>query len=114
NASTYTWKVNDAIKSSSTNFSYLFPTPGVYTVTLIAADDLCSDSISYSVSAYDSNGVIPADQCTQTTFQKDYYGGSKDIWDLRTTSDGGYIMGGTYWVPFVDGYGGAFAAKMNK
>lgn len=113
NASAYTWKINGVVKSTATNFSYLFSLPGVYTVTLTAGDVLCSDSISSRISVYDSSGHIPPDQCMQTTFQKNYMDNSKDIWDLRPVKDGGYIMGGQYSVPFVDGYGGPFAAKIN-
>jgi gliding motility-associated-like protein len=112
-ASSYTWKVNGVMQATSPNFSYTFTPAGVYTVTQVASG-ICTDSISVHLSVYDSAGNIPADICKPVTFQKMIVTNNQVIWGMNVTRDSGYVLCGTYAVPFVDGAGGAYVLKLNR
>jgi gliding motility-associated-like protein len=114
NASSYIWEINGVNKSTTTDLSFLFSSPGIYTITLIASDGTCKDSITNKLSVYDSTGSIPHDLCLQTSFQKLYKLNNISIYDLRPTKDSGYIMGGGYNIPGVNVYGGSYAAKISR
>lgn len=114
NASSYTWEINDVNESTTNDLSFLFSSPGIYAITLIASDGTCQDSFTNKLSVYDSTGSIPHDLCLQTSFQKLYKLNSIYGFDLRPTRDSGFIIGGAYNIPGVNIYGGSYAAKLSK
>ena len=48
-ANNYQWKVNNVTQSTDSNFIYAFPTAGTYTISLIAANDSCSDMTTKTI-----------------------------------------------------------------
>jgi len=112
-ATSYTWKVNGVSSGAFPGFSYSFPQAGIYTVTELARG-VCTDSAVATISVYDSLGHIPQDICKPVTFQKMITTNNQLIWGMELTRDSGYVLCGEYAIPFEDGYGGAYLAKLNK
>jgi gliding motility-associated-like protein len=86
-ATTYNWFVNGTLQGTGINFFYAFTNPGNYSVKLRATNGTCADSIA--------GAVVIIDTCIRQTFQKIYGGAGDDVaYDVRSTTDGGYIMAG--------------------
>lgn len=86
-AATYNWFVNGLLQGTGTNFSYAFTSAGNYSIKLRATSGTCADSIAGT--------VVIIDTCITQTFQKIYGGAGDDVaYDVRSTTDGGYVMAG--------------------
>jgi gliding motility-associated-like protein len=86
-ATTYAWYVDDVLRGTGLNFSYAFTGAGNYVIKMRASNGVCSDSIAGT--------VVVNDTCIRQTFQKVYGGPGDDVaYDVRSTTDGGYIMAG--------------------
>lgn len=86
-ASSYNWFVNGVQQGTGTNFSYAFTSAGNYVIKLRATNGTCADSLAGT--------VVITDTCITQTFQKIYGGAGDDVaYDVRSTTDGGYIMAG--------------------
>lgn len=86
-ATAFNWFVNGILQGTGTNFSYAFTSPGNYSIKLRATNGTCADSIA--------GAVVIIDTCITQTFQKIYGGAGDDVaYDVRSTTDGGYIMAG--------------------
>jgi gliding motility-associated-like protein len=86
-ATAYNWFVNGVLQGTGVNFSYAFTAAGNYSIKLRATNGTCADSVAGS--------VVIIDTCITQTFQKIYGGAGDDVaYDVRSTTDGGYIMAG--------------------
>ncbi len=104
NATSYTWKENGAVISSSQNLTKTFNTVGSYTIMLIASNGTTTDTASQviTVNPSPSQAVMPtgpSSVCTNSTSVSNYLtSGSTSalnyIWTL-TPSTAGTISGNT-------------------
>lgn len=86
-ATSYSWYVNGVLQGTGVDFSYAFTAAGNYAIKLRASNGACTDSIGGT--------VVITDTCVRQTFQKTYGGSGDDVaYDIRSTTDGGYIMAG--------------------
>lgn len=88
-ATSYSWLLNGVAQSTALNFSQVFTSPGNYAIKLIAANGLCSDSLTRTV-------VVTGACVPQLTFQTTYGTTGAGFYgtDIRPTPDGGYIIAG--------------------
>ncbi|MGB8192350.1 MAG: M43 family zinc metalloprotease, partial [Chitinophagaceae bacterium] len=105
-ATSYSWFVNGSLQGTGTNFSYAFTNGGNYVVMLKATNGVCRDSIGGT--------VVITDTCVRQTFQKTYGGAGDDVaYDVRSTTDGGYIMAGKT-TSFGSGNYDGYVVKMDN
>ena len=53
-ATSYSWLLPPAVPSNDTDFSFTPSSPGVYTITLIASNGLCADTVETTITIYDN------------------------------------------------------------
>jgi hypothetical protein len=49
NATTWSWDFGDGFGFAGRNFQYAYQTPGVYTVSLVVSDGVCTDTLQWTV-----------------------------------------------------------------
>ncbi len=69
NATAYEWRINGVAQSNGINFSFSFPSVGVYEVCLVAGNGLCQ--AEYCLPVFVSEEPPPPSEC-DTTFLKNY------------------------------------------
>jgi gliding motility-associated-like protein len=77
NSNIYQWLIDGAYYSNSNNLNYTFNTPGIFSVTLIANDGYCKDTISTNIVVTDS--CIPINKSSNI-----WYFGNKSGLDFNS------------------------------
>lgn len=83
NASSYTWQWGNGQQSSGPQTSYTYSIPGVYTITLIASDGNCTDTVTQNINipqALNANLNLSTD-CNNNVFINNFTSnGNSFIW----------------------------------